>query len=225
MLSSPKLLFIFLSALLLACGADESAPPAASGTDTADTGQAAVAGVPELGSFGIDLSHQDPSVRPGDDFFRFANGKWLDSFELPPDRSNYGSFNALGDRSDERVRAIIDDFASMEPPPGSLQQKISDYFLSYMDVDALNELGISPLLPGLANLREIDTREELIAGFGRAMVDNTATPFGFYVGADRSDPDQHQLVLSVGGLGQTVNRNAPGAGAVIACRPWSRSDR
>ena len=199
MSSSPKFFLVLLSALLVACGAEEG--PTASDTETAATGQAAVATAPELGSFGVDLSHQDPTVRPGDDFFRFANGKWLDSFELPADRSNYGSFNVLGDRSDERVRAIIDDFASMEPPPGTLQQKISDYFLSYMDVDTLNELGISPLLPGLATLREIDTREELIAGFGRAMVDNTATPFGFYVGADRSDPDRHQLVLSVGGLG------------------------
>ncbi len=216
-MSAPIKSLILLSSLaLISCGApDEAAPPqvasqeaspassqeavAASAAD--DTSAAATSAGPELGSFGVDLSHQDDSVRPGEDFFRFANGKWLDSFELPSDRSNYGSFNVLGDRSDERVRTIINDFAATEPTPGTLEQKISDYFLSYMDVETLNELGISPLLPGLAALREIDTREELIAGFGRALVDNTATPFGFYVGADRSDPDRHQLVLSVGGLG------------------------
>ena len=203
MSSSLKLFTVSLAAstLLLACGPEE-APPAATETTATGNGATETTGAgPELGSFGIDLSHQDQGVRPGDDFFRFANGKWLDTFELPADRSNYGSFNVLGDRSDERVRAIINDFSSREPPAGTLEQKISDYFLSFMDVERLNELGISPLLPGLTALREIDTREELIAGFGRAMVDNTATPFGFYVGADRSDPDRHQLVLSVGGLG------------------------
>jgi putative endopeptidase len=200
MSSLSKLLVIPVSALLVACGTEEtttsSIPP---NTPAELTSQREAS--PELGSFGVDLSSQDPSVRPGDDFFRFANGKWLDTFELPADRSNYGSFNVLGDRADEHVRTIIDDLSSMEPAMDSIEQKISDYYLSYMDTDTLNQLGISPLRPGLAALAEIDSRDQLITGFGRAQIDNTASPFGFYVGADRSDPDQHQLVLSVGGLG------------------------
>ena len=155
---------------------------------------------PELGSFGIDTSHQDPNTRPGDDFFRYANGKWLDTFELPPSRSNYGSFTVLSDRSDRRVRSIIDDLTQMEPAQASIEQKINDYYLSFMNTETLNELGIEPLQDGLAVLDEIDTHEKLVRGFGRALIDNTATPFSFYVGADRSDPDRHQLVLSVGGI-------------------------
>ncbi|HBW83257.1 MAG TPA: hypothetical protein DEF79_04345, partial [Gammaproteobacteria bacterium] len=50
-------------------------------------------------------------------------------------------------------------------------------------------------------LDQIETREQLIAAFGRAQIDNTASPFGFYIGADRSDADRHQLNLSIGGLG------------------------
>lgn len=149
----------------------------------------------------MDVSHQDTNTRPGDDFFRYTNGQWLDTFELPASRSNYGSFTVLSDRSDQRVRTIIDDLTNIEPAQDSIEQKISDYYLSYMNTEVLNELGISPLLPGLAALDEISSREELIQGFGRAFVDNTATPFGFYIGADRSDPDRHQLVLSVGGIG------------------------
>ncbi|MDP6653558.1 MAG: M13 family metallopeptidase N-terminal domain-containing protein [Gammaproteobacteria bacterium] len=204
MLGSRKFVVLSACALLVACGSEESsAQSAAPETQevAATTTESAAAAGPELGSFGVDLSYQDPSVRAGDDFFRFAHGKWLDSYELPADRSNYGSFSVLSDRSDQRVRTIIDDLTSIEPIAGSMEQKISDYYLSYLDTETLNELGISPLLPGLAALNGIATREELIAGFGRAMIDNTATPFSFYVGADRSDPDQHQLVLSVGGLG------------------------
>ena len=201
-------LCLSLIGLLTACGSEESTVASMetnASSEAANASPVAAATIetasPELGAFGIDLSHQEPNTRPGDDFFHFANGKWLDTFELPASRSNYGSFTVLGDRSDQRVRTIIDDLANIEPAGGSIEQKISDYYLSYMNTDALNELGINPLRPGLVALEEIDTLEELIQGFGRALIDNTATPFGFFVGADRSDPDQHQLVLSVGGIG------------------------
>ncbi len=206
MSSSFKLFIAATCTVLVSCGAEESTPvastePMEQSASENSAPATEVAASPELGTFGVDTSFQDSSIRPGDDFFRFANGLWLDTFELPADRSNYGSFNVLGDRSDERVRTIIDDLSSMEPAQGSVEQKISDYYLSYMDVETLNELGISPLRQGLASLADIDTREELIAGFGRAQIENTASPFGFYVGADRSDPDQHQLNLSIGGMG------------------------
>ena len=191
-------------AFLVACGSEETTSPMPVSDAVADAATevaAATPSNPELGNFGIDLSSQDSSVQPGDDFFRFANGMWLDNFNLPSDRSSYGSFTVLQDRSDQRVRVIINDLSSAEPAVGSIEQKISDYYLSYMETEALNRLGVQPLIPGLATLNEIDTQEELIAGFGRATIENTASPFGFYVGADRSNPDRHQLVLSVGGLG------------------------
>jgi putative endopeptidase len=156
---------------------------------------------PELGNFGIDLSHQDPNTRPGEDFFRFANGDWLDTYELPADRRRHGSFNELTDRSDERVRTIINDLTAIEPTQDSMEQKVSDYYLSYMNSEILNELGISPLLPGLSRLAQIDTAEELVAAFGRARIDTTASPISFSIGTDRSDPDRHQLNISVGGIG------------------------
>ena len=160
----------------------------------------ATSSAPELGNFGIDMSHQDPEIRAGDDFFRYANGGWLDTFELPPSRSSYGSFTVLSDRSDQRVRGIIEDLSQTEPTQGSIEQKISDYYLSYMNVDVLNDRGIGPLRDGLAKLREIESKDELVVALGRSFIENTATPFGFYVGADRSNPDRHQLVLSVGGI-------------------------
>ncbi|PCJ25208.1 MAG: peptidase M13 [SAR86 cluster bacterium] len=205
MTSIIKFLLISISVILASCGSEETSisEPSTSNSDAlATSGSEQVSAVkPELGSFGIDLSSQDTNTKPGDDFFRFANGLWLDTFELPADRSNYGSFNKLGDKSDERVQTIIEDLSSLEPTRGSLEQKISDYYLSYMDTDTLNELGISPLRAGLAALAEIDSVEKLVAAFGRSQIDNTASPFSFSVSADRSDPDQHQLALFVGGLG------------------------
>ncbi|MDA9766299.1 M13 family peptidase, partial [Gammaproteobacteria bacterium] len=188
---------IALSLGFVACS-DESAPVASS-SDTPETVLANAK--PELGDFGIDLSQQDPNTKPGDDFFRFANGKWLDEFELPADRSNYGSFSVLGDRSDERVNTIIEELSAAEPAADTIEQKISDYYLSYMNTEVLDERGIGPLREKLAQLSAIDSRAALIAALGRSQLDATASPFGWYVGADRRDPDRHQLVLSLGGIG------------------------
>ena len=188
---------IALSLGVVACS-DESAPVASS-NDTPETVLANAK--PELGDFGVDLSQQDPNTKPGDDFFRFANGKWLDEFELPADRSNYGSFSVLGDRSDERVNTIIEDLSAAEPAADTVEQKISDYYLSYMNTEVLDERGIGPLREKLAQLSAIDSRAALIEALGRSQLDATASPFGWYVGADRRDPDRHQLVLSLGGIG------------------------
>ena len=188
---------IALSLGVVACS-DEAAPVASS-SDTPETVLANAK--PELGDFGIDLSQQDPNTKPGDDFFRFANGKWLDEFELPADRSNYGSFSVLGDRSDERVNTIIEELSAAEPAADTIEQKISDYYLSYMNTEVLDERGIGPLREKLAQLSAIDSRAALIAALGRSQLDATASPFGWYVGADRRDPDRNQLVLSLGGIG------------------------
>lgn len=192
-----KLACVLLPLILMAC--DSGQDDASSSTSAAP--DIAAAPAPELGSFGIDLSHQDPAVQPGDDFFRYANGRWLDTYELPADRNRHGMFDVLGDRSDARVRTVIDDLTNREPVQGTIDQKISDYYLSYMNVDALNALGITPLRPTLARLQEIATPAQLTAAFGRARIETTASPFGFGIGPDRSNPDAHQLSLSIGGIG------------------------
>ena len=116
MSSTYKFLAATSCALLVSCGSEEAptstatpAPePAATESVAANTAAAtATPAAPELGSFGIDRSHQDANIQPGDDFFRYTNGRWLETFELPASRSNYGSFAVLGDRSDQRVRTIV----------------------------------------------------------------------------------------------------------------------
>ena len=98
--------------------------------------------LPELGSFGIDLSYQDSATAAGDDFFQFASGQWLNSFELPDDRSNYGAFNVLRDRSDERVVNIIEELGSKEPEALSLEGKISNwvYTKTLYDYELFNRI-------------------------------------------------------------------------------------
>ena len=99
----------------------------------------------ELGDWGIVLEDMDMAVDPGDDFFRYVNGNWLDRFEIPAEFSNYGSFTVLFERSEARVKSIIEDAAASNARDGSIEQKIGDYYASYLDTDAINEKGLAPI--------------------------------------------------------------------------------
>ena len=199
-----SLLLSFFLGSIVGCSPAEdpsSSSSAAMNTPGASMPAADTAGPaqPELGSFGVDISIRDLAIKPGDDFFRYASGLWLESFEIPEDRSNHGAFIKLRDRSDERVRTIIDDLASREPAAGSMEQKIGDYYLSFMDIDSLNNKGIGPLRPGLARIEAISSVADLVSAFGNSSLEVTASPLDFGIGADRSDPDQHQLSIYVTG--------------------------
>lgn len=132
----------------------------------------------ELGSFGIDLSQRDESVKPGDDFDRYASGKWHDSYQLKDYETRYGAFTTLSDQAEIQVRAIIEEMAKSDAPAGSNEQKIRDLYNSYMDVAARNAAGIDPIRPLLNQIESIDSRLALTQAFGRSGVDGTISPLG-----------------------------------------------
>src|SRR5678816_704531 len=157
---------------------------------------------PALGAFGDDLSSRDPSVRPGDDFDRFANGKWQDAYQLKDYESDYGSFDMLNDQSELAVREIIEELAKRtDLAPGSDEQKIRDYYASYMDQDARDAAGIKPLQPVLDHITAIQSKADVVAAFGRADVDGSNAPVGVGLAVDRKDPNRYLVGVGVGGLG------------------------
>lgn len=157
---------------------------------------------PELGTWGFDTQAMDSNVKAGDDFFHFANGNWLNTFEIPSDKSSYGAFTVLRDRSEERVKSIIDDLATKQHPQGSVEQKIADYYASYMDVETINDRGLEPLQPLLDEIAAIKNKAELLTFFGRASKDNLASPIGMGISIDRKNPDRY--MLSIGQSGTTL---------------------
>ena len=179
--------------MLTACGDN--------GQNESTTSAASNAAKAELGDWGVDLSARDESVKPGDDFFRYANGTWLKTYELKPDQARYGSFLVLRDRSEERVRKIIEDLAKKEAAPGSIEQMIGDYFASYMDTEHLNALGTEPLKPDLARIAAIASKDDLIKTFARTDIDGTRAPIGGGMSIDRKDPDHYLFSISQSGLG------------------------
>ncbi len=160
------------------------------------------AGQAELGRFGIELTNRDVSVKPGDDFDRYANGTWFDGYELKDYETRFGSFNELNDRAELQTRAIIEELLTRPGiTAGSEEQKIRDYYASYMDTAARDAAGIAPLRPLLQRIAGIDSMAALTQAFGRAGLDGTSAPVSGSVSLDRKDPNRYLVGIGVGGLG------------------------
>lgn len=155
---------------------------------------------PELGSFGVDLSAMNTSVKPGDDFFAYASGTWYENYELPADKVRFGAFSALRDKSEEQVKAIIDDLmtkTSLTPE----EQMVHDFYKAYMDVDSINAKGVAPIADVLTEINAVDNRQKLTKLFGNAWLYGTETPIGGGLWYNRLDPNEYQVSIGVGGLG------------------------
>jgi putative endopeptidase len=169
-------------------------------THTASDAQAGAA--PQqarIGTFGLDLSARDLSVRPGDDFFRYANGHWLATHEIPPDRPSWGPPEALQEDAQQKVRALIEALPA-GAPVGSIEQKVGDFYRAYMDTEAINRAGLEPAQPVLNAIAAARTRAQLLALMGRADF-ALLSPVLIDINADEKNPDRYVVLISQSGLG------------------------
>src|SRR5262245_22734589 len=102
---------------------------------------------PEYGDFGVDLTARKDTVKPGDDFFAYANGSWQDTFTIPADKAAYSMGQKLDDEARANVRKIIEGAAASKPAPGSIEGKIGDYFASFMDTARIEADGVNAIKP------------------------------------------------------------------------------
>lgn len=166
---------------------------------------------PKYGTFGFDIAGMDRSIAPGDDFAGYANGTWVKTTEIPPDRGNYQTFAVLAEEAAVRTRAILSDTVKANAPAGSEERKIADFYATFMDEAAIEAKGTTPLKPELARIAAIKTRKELSRELGatlRADVDalnstdyNTDRLFGLWVAEDMNDTSKYRPYLMQGGLG------------------------
>ena len=188
---------------LLLAAAAQTAPLALAQTSPAET---SAAPSPEM-----DVAAMDRSVTPGNDFFRFANGTWVKTTEIPADRSNYGPGVMLTELTDRRVADLIKEAAAGKAAAGSHQRKIGDFYASYMDTTAIDAAGLQPLQPTLDSIAAIKDRKALAHMLGstiRADVDvfnntnlYTENILGLWVAQDLDDPSHYSPFLVQGGLG------------------------
>jgi putative endopeptidase len=158
---------------------------------------------------GVDIAGMDRSIAPGDDFFRYTNGGWLKTAEIPADRSSWGPHEMLIELTAQRTADLIRE-AAASAAAGSDARKIGDYYASFMDEAAIERRGLTPLAPGLKAIDAISDRSALARALGatlRADVDvlnatnlHTANLLGLWVAQDLDDPTHYSPFLLQGGL-------------------------
>ena len=151
---------------------------------------------------GINISYMDKSSKASNDFFRYVNGAWLDKTEIPADRTRWGSFDELRQRTDEDALAILKEATANHAYSASTDQgKAVIIFESVMDIAKRNKLGISPLQPFFKKIDAVKNSKDLqklliemepIGGVGF---------LGVYVGPDAKDSNTNVLYVGPGSLG------------------------
>ncbi|HEX6834941.1 MAG TPA: M13 family metallopeptidase [Polyangia bacterium] len=194
--------------LVFAAACTQHSAPSTAPAAPPDAASSAAAATPPSG---IDLAGMDKSVAPGDDFFAYANGSWLKTAEIPPDRSSYGVGAILDELMNKRTQELITSPANASAPAGSEAKKIGDYYASFLDEDAIEKKGLAPLSPTLDRIAAIKDAASLATYLGttlRADVDvlnntnfDTDNLFGLWVAQDLSDPSRYSPFLLQGGLG------------------------
>lgn len=222
---SPLLLAITasLSLTLSACGGDTPA-------DAPQPQQQAAAEAPakaQLGSFGFDASGMDRSVAAGDNFFDFANGSWVKNTEIPADRSRFGSFNVIAEKTQADTRAILEGASNNAQATGE-DKLIGDYYAAYMDEAGIEQRGLAPVQPQLQAIEALADKAALARALGadvRADVDllnatnfYTDRLFGLWVSVDLLQPERTAPYLVQGGLGMPDRDFYLGDGRMAALR-------
>jgi len=151
----------------------------------------------------LDRANMDLTFKPGDDFYRYANGLWIKALALPEDKSSYDSFTQVRDQNRERLRDLFDALAatSGSAVKGSAAQKVGDFYAAAMDKEKIEALGAKPLsenLARIAGLKSIEEMQDLVAEFHKS---GFVPLFGAGVLMDFRNAKAYSFYLGQGGLG------------------------
>jgi putative endopeptidase len=156
----------------------------------------------------------DRSIKPGDDFYRYANGGWLATSAIPAGQASFDTRAILTQKTSQRVRDLIQAAAAVQPVKGSVAQKVGDYYASFMDQDSIEAKGLTPLAGEMATISAITNKASLSAYLGTTLnteVDgltaNADHIFGVWVNQSFTESDHYVFHLLQGGLGMS-NRDS-----------------
>jgi len=149
---------------------------------------------------GIILANMDTTVVAGNDFYQYANGGWIASHPLKPEYSRYGTFDELGEKSQEQVKDLITEVAQKTNQQGSVAQKISDLYSLAMDSDRLNQEGASPVLPYLEKVKAFSDKSQLTPLLVELFRDGCSPFFQNNVYADDRNSSMNIMHLEQGGF-------------------------
>jgi putative endopeptidase len=166
---------------------------------TAQLALSAAGAAPAEPATGLDRSGMNPAIRPQDDLFGAMNGAWVDHTPIPVDKAEYGTFTELRDKSDQRVRALLEEAPAASTAEPALA-KAAAFYRAYVDTDAIDRIGSGALAPWLRQIDAVDDREKVAQWVGRAQ-GTFRTPFALVIGPDFKHPDRYALTIWQSGLG------------------------
>lgn len=149
----------------------------------------------------FDAAQVDKTVSACDNFYRYANGHWLDNNPVPATESRWATFNILSKENDAKLQTILDEVVKGTHPKGSNKQLIADLYKSAMNTDAKNSTGLAPLLPLMSKVKTAENQAAIIALFPELMRMGVTTPFAVYVSRDRKNSEAYITTLTQSGLG------------------------
>ncbi|HEX8899299.1 MAG TPA: M13 family metallopeptidase, partial [Chthoniobacterales bacterium] len=157
---------------------------------------------PQYGVWGFDTQGADLKTKPGDDFFRYANGAWLDRVQIPADKPGYSLRLAMSDLTEQRLHDLMEEMArKAEAKPATIEGKVGAFYKSFMDERAIEKRAASSLKESLAEIQSAKTREALAAMMGRQNEDFHGGIFGVGIDVDIKDPKHYTVYLGQAGLG------------------------
>ena len=154
-----------------------------------------------FGSWGVDLSSMDKSVKPGDNFYDYVNGAWQKKAVIPADRSQTGSFEDLQILSEKRLRTIMDDLekkplASLNPE----ERKLRDLYDAFEDTAAIEKNGLGPVQKDLDYLNGLKTLDDVARAMASTRL-GTESIYEVSINVDDKNPDAYSINLNQGGIG------------------------
>ena len=155
---------------------------------------------PQYGSWGFDATGLDSKTTPGDDFFRYANGAWLDRTTIPSDKPGWSLRLAMSDVVEARLHNLMEKAAAKRETT-SIEGKVGAFYASFMDEQRIESLGAKPIAPELDAVRTARNRDEAAQLMGLANVDYENSLFNITTDVDLKDPKRYAVYLSQGGLG------------------------
>jgi putative endopeptidase len=175
----------------LACVAATALAPASAQTS----------GKPQFGSWGIDLSAMDKSIKPGDDFFLYVDGNWLKTAVIPPDRTSTGAFQDLQILSENRMKEIVADLEAKPYDQLSAEEKqLRDLYDAFMDSKQIDARGLAPAKADLDYFAGLKTHTDIARAMG-TVSRATDSLFDDYIAPDPKNSNAYLLTVVQGGLG------------------------
>jgi putative endopeptidase len=143
----------------------------------------------------------DTTVKPGDDFFQYANGAWLKKNPIPPAYAAWGIGNVVNEELRDRLKKINEDALNANAANGSSTQKIGDFYFSGMDTVGIEKQGLSPLKPELDKIDAVKDIKGLIDEFAHLETIGVTTPLGADVEQDAKNSSKMMVQLGQDGIG------------------------